>query len=328
MKFLIAGYGSIGRRHLRNLLALGQKDVLLYRTHHSTLSDDELQDVVVETDLAAALAHQPDGVIIANPTALHLDVAIPAAQAGCHLLMEKPVSHSLERIHELESALESGGGQLLVGFQFRFHPGLQQVKRLLQDGSIGRPLSFRAQWSEYLPDWHPWEDYRRSYSARADLGGGVVFTLTHPIDYLCWLLGELESLWATTGQVSDLALDVEDVAEIGLQFASGVIGSVHLDYYQRPAIHRFEISGTAGLIQWNNADGSVRLYRASTDSWESFLLDSGFERNYLFMAEMQHFLAVMRGEVPPVCSLQDGKRVLEIALAVHRAARSGKRVMV
>ncbi len=258
MKFLIAGYGSIGRRHLRNLLALGQKDVLLYRTHHSTLSDDELQDVVVETDLAAALAHQPDGVIIANPTALHLDVAIPAAQAGCHLLMEKPVSHSLERIHELESALESGGGQLLVGFQFRFHPGLQQVERLLQNGSIGRPLSFRAQWSEYLPDWHPWEDYRRSYSARADLGGGVVFTLTHPIDYLCWLLGELESLWATTGQVSDLALDVEDVAEIGLQFASGVIGSVHLDYYQRPAVHRLEISGTAGLIQWNNADGSVR----------------------------------------------------------------------
>lgn len=328
MRFLIAGYGSIGRRHFRNLLALGQRDIVLYRTHQSTLSDDELKGFTVETDLEAALAHRPDGVIIANPTALHLDVAIPAARAGCHLLLEKPVSHSLERLDELKAALKSGGGQLLVGFQFRFHPGLRQVAHLLQDGSIGRPLSFRAQWSEYLPDWHPWEDYRRGYSARADLGGGVVLTLTHPIDYLRWLLGEVESLWAYTGQVSDLELEVEDVAEIGLKFANGVIGSVHLDYYQRPAVHRLEISGAAGLLQWNNADGSVRLYRAQTDNWETFLLDSGFERNYLFLAELQHFLAVMRGEARPECTLQDGERVLEIALAVHRAAHTGKRVMV
>ena len=111
MKFLIAGFGSIGRRHLRNLMALGEKDILLYRTGQSTLADDELQGLVVETDLKKALAHKPDAVIIANPTACHLDVAIPAAKQGAHLLIEKPVSHSLDRLDELKRIVKKSGSR-------------------------------------------------------------------------------------------------------------------------------------------------------------------------------------------------------------------------
>ncbi len=89
---MIAGLGSIGRRHLRNLVALGEHDILLFRTHRSTLPDDELAEYPVETDLEKALAHKPDAVIVANPTACHLDVALPAAKAGCHLFLEKPIA--------------------------------------------------------------------------------------------------------------------------------------------------------------------------------------------------------------------------------------------
>jgi predicted dehydrogenase len=267
-------------------------------------------------------------VIIANPTALHLDVAIPAARAGCSILIEKPVSHSSEGLDELKAALQEGGGRLLVGFQFRYHPGLQKVVELLKLKEIGRPLSFRAQWGEYLPDWHPWEDYRKSYSARADLGGGVVLTLSHPLDYLRWLFGEVESVWAYTAHLSDLELQVEDMAEIGLSFENGPIGSVHLDYYQRPAVHRMAIVGTEGLIQWNNADGAARLFRASVDSWESFLLPSGFERNELFLAEMRHFISVARGEEPPACTLADGMQVMNLVQAVHESSRLQKQIFL
>ena len=89
MKFMIAGFGSIGRRHLRNLRTLGESDIILYRTRQSTLPEDEIKDLIVETDFQKALDHRPDAVIIANPTALHLNVAIPAAEQGCHLLIEK-----------------------------------------------------------------------------------------------------------------------------------------------------------------------------------------------------------------------------------------------
>ena len=155
MKFMIAGSGSIGRRHLRNLATLGEQDILLYRTHQATLSDEELAGFQVETDLKAALSQRPEAVIVANPTALHLDVAIPAAEAGCHLLIEKPISHSMGRVDMLQKAILSGKGQVLVGFQFRFHPGLNQIAALLQQGAIGRPLSVRVHSGRVPPQLAP-----------------------------------------------------------------------------------------------------------------------------------------------------------------------------
>jgi len=139
MKFLIAGLGSIGRRHFRNLIALGEKDILLLRSHRATLPDDELAGYPVETDLTEALSrHKPDAVIVSNPTALHLDVAIPAAEAGCHILLEKPVSHSLERLDVLQKAAEKSGSKILVGFQFRYHPTLNKARELIQAAHLAK----------------------------------------------------------------------------------------------------------------------------------------------------------------------------------------------
>lgn len=326
MKFLIAGFGSIGRRHLRNLRALGEMDIILLRSHKSTLPDDEITGLPVETDITAALAHKPDAVIISNPTALHLDVAIPAAKAGCAILMEKPVSHSLDRLDEFKQAAKAGGAGVLLGYQFRFHTGLRQVKAWLMDGLIGRPLSFRAQWGEYLPNWHPWEDYRKSYTSRSDLGGGVVVTLSHPIDYLRWLLGDVKSLWAFSGRLSDLEIQVEDYAEIGMQFANGVTGSLHVDYYQQPPSHTLEITGTAGRVTWDNADGLARLFQAQTGQWSEFSLPANFDRNDLFIAETKHFLDIVQKKAEPVCSLADGEAALKLCLAVHESAARGQLV--
>ena len=123
MKFLIAGLGSIGRRHFRNLIALGEKDIVLLRTRKATLPDDELAGYPVETDLAEALEkRKPDAVVVANPTSLHLDVAIPAAEAGCHILLEKPVSHSLDRLDQLEKPPQKAEAKSSSGFNFAITP--------------------------------------------------------------------------------------------------------------------------------------------------------------------------------------------------------------
>jgi len=339
MKFLIAGLGSIGRRHLRNLLALGEGDITLYRTHQSTLPDSELAGLPVETDLGKALSHQPDAVIVSNPTSLHLEVAIPAAEAGCHILLEKPVSHSWEGVENLIKAVRQSGSQVLVGYQFRFHPGLHQVQRLLKQGLIGRPLTARSHWGEYLPGWHPWEDYRYGYSAITDLGGGVVLTLSHPLDYLNWLFGEVETIWAVTASLGDLEIQAEDTAEILLQFTCGVIASLHLDYIQRPPSHHLEISGSRGTIKWDNSDGAVALYQSidspnnqASGSWVRFPADSfsaeekPFERNDMFLAEMRHFVDIIRNGARPVCTLEDGLKVLELSLAIHRSSREGQKI--
>ena len=340
MKFLIAGLGSIGRRHFRNLISLGEKDIVLLRTRKGTLPDDELSGYPVETDLNQTLEkHKPDAVIVANPTSMHLDIAIPVAQAGCHILLEKPVSHSLERLDDLQKAAENSGSRILVGFQFRYHPTLNRARELIRSGTLGQVLTAHAHWGEYLPQWHPWEDYRQSYAARADLGGGVVVTLTHPLDYLRYLLGEVESLWSFNGHISPLEVDVEDVAEIGLRFTEGAVGGVHVNYFQRPPVHRLEIVGTNGTLRWDNADGILHFHRmpASFGSYrdlppapvmESFAPPEGFERNQLFVAQTRHFLAVARGEPEPICTLDDGAMALRLAQAAYESQKTGRVIKI
>jgi predicted dehydrogenase len=340
MKFLIAGLGSIGRRHFRNLIALGEKEILLLRTRKATLPDEELAGYPVETDLRRALqTHKPDAVIVANPTSMHLDIAIPAAEAGCHILLEKPVSHSLERLDILQKTAERSGSKILVGFQFRYHPTLNKARERIQSDSLGKLLTVHAHWGEYLPQWHPWEDYRQSYAARADLGGGVIVTLTHPLDYLGYLFGGVESLWSFNGHLSPLEVDVEDVAEIGLKFANGAVGGVHLNYFQRPPVHRLEIVGTQGTLRWDNADGILHLYKtpASFGSFsanppapviETFSPPEGFERNQLFLAQTRHFIDIIHGQAEPVCGLDDGVMALRLALAAFESQKTGRMVNI
>ncbi len=327
MKFLIAGLGSIGRRHLRNLVALGQQDVILYRTHQSTLPNDDLKDFRVETNLENALAAHPDGVIVSNPTAMHLDVAIPAALAGAHLLLEKPISDDLNRIDSLEQAIHKTGSRVLTGYQFRFHPTLKKARELLHEGAIGRPVSAHAHWGEYLPGWHPWEDHRNTYAARKDMGGGVVLTLSHPMDYLRWMFGEVESLSAYTASAEDeLGTDVDALAEICMLFQSGLLGTVHLDYIERPGSHTLEVNGTEGSLRWDNATAELRLYRASSSSWEIFKAPDGFERNWLFMDEMKAFLDLIQGKAESPCTLQEGIAVQQLVMAVYQSARKGLQI--
>lgn len=324
---------------MRNLMALGENDIILYRTGKSTMPEDELAGFALETDLIDALKkHKPDAVVVANPTALHLDVAIPAAEAGCHLLLEKPISHSMSRLDQLNAAVQASGSKVLVGFQFRFHPGLMKVKELLSNGELGRVISAHVHFGEYLPAWHPWEDYRKGYAARADMGGGVIGTQCHSLDYLPWLIGDVDAVWGFTGKLSDLEVDVEDTAKIGMRFTGGALGSLHLDFNQQPPEHYFTIIGTKGTIKWNLSDGSASIFRASPESlnissgmgiksegeWQSYPIPAAWERNEMFLDEMKHFVSVVKGDVESVTTLADGIRNLRIVQAIHQSNADGQ----
>ncbi|WP_345306528.1 Gfo/Idh/MocA family oxidoreductase [Candidatus Villigracilis saccharophilus] len=166
---------------------------------------------------------------------------------------------------------------------------------------------------------------------RADMGGGVVLTQCHSLDYLPWLVGKVRSAWGFTAKLSDLEVDVEDTAEIGLRFESGALGNLHLDFNQQPPAHRFEIIGTKGTIKWDLSDGAARIYRASVESlvistgrdikaggeWEAYPLPENWERNVMFLEQMKHFVAVVRGKADPACTLEDGVRVQRLAEAIH-----------
>lgn len=325
---LIAGFGSIGQRHLRNLLSLGCRDIVLYRSGKGFSSASDEYRIPVEHELKAALSYQPKAVIISNPTALHIPLALAAARAGCHLFIEKPVSHNLDGFGRLMREVKESKICVMVGFQFRFHPALRKIKQWLDLGIIGRVISATVHWGEYLPEWHLGEDYSKGYSARKRLGGGVINTLCHPFDYLRWLIGEVRGVYAMAGKLSSLKIDVEDTAEILLNFQGGAIGSVHLDYIERPSSHWIHIIADKGTIHWDNSDGMARIYSAKRAKWDIFSPPASFERNTMFLDEMRHFLNCLHRGENPLCTLNDGKRALEIALAVKESLSKKKEVTI
>lgn len=313
MKILLVGLGSIGRRHLQNLAALGARQLAAVTQNRCALPSDNLPPHATFDQLETALQHRPDVVFICNPTALHLESALAAAHAGCHIFLEKPVSNSLDGLDELAFLAEKNDLILQVGFQFRFYPVFQRIKRVIEQGGIGRVVSVQAHWGEYLPGWHPWEDYRAGYSARAGLGGGVLLTLCHPFDYLRWMLGEATVTGATGGQLSDLETDTEDLALVTLRFENGAVGSVYLDYISKPPKHTLQITGTAGRIEWDADFGSAKIY--SGHDIDSISPGKYFDRNELFRAEAADFMDCILHHRQPHCTLRDGVRALELTLA-------------
>jgi predicted dehydrogenase len=166
----------------------------------------------------------------------------------------------------------------------------------------------------------------------------VVLTQCHSLDYLPWLAGKVKSVWGFTGKLSDLEVDVEDTAEIGLRFENGALGNLHLDFNQQPPAHRFEIIGTKGTIKWDLSDGAARIYRASIESlaistgrdikaggeWQTYPLAEGWERNVMFLDQMKHFVDVTDGKAEPTCPLEDGIRVQRLVEAIHKSNSIGK----
>ncbi len=329
MKILIAGLGSVGLRHARNLRTIRGDaiDLLAYRVrggggHESTLGIRSF------TELDRALAERPDAVIVANPSSLHLEVAAAAADAGCHLFVEKPLADGWDGVERLVERVETRGLVATVGYHFRFHPALIRVRRMLDAGAIGRTMAARFTFGEYLPGWHPDEDYRQSYAARRALGGGVLLTQIHDLDIAYWFWGLPARAFAVGGHRSRLDVDVEDVASVTLAYADGAAPMpvhLHMDYLQRPPARRGEIIGETGRLTFDLIEGRVDDV-APDGRVETH--DDHVDRNELFVREMRHFLDCLEGRATPDVTLRDGAASLAMALAARASMASGESVAV
>jgi predicted dehydrogenase len=271
------------------------------------------------SSLDEALAQQPHAAFICNPTSLHVEVALRCAGAGCDLFLEKPVSHDNVGVDELLRLVDQRGLVAAVGCQLRFHPCLRRLRAEVSSGALGRSLCVRAEVGEYLPAWHPFEDYRQGYAARRELGGGVVLTLIHDIDYLVWLFGAPRRLFAVGGHLSTLEVDVEDVASVLMECESpaGPL-PVHLqmDYVRQPPRRTCAVLGDAGSAELDLQLNRLIIANAAGEVRDKMELPS-FERNRLFVDELRSFLTARRDRTAPEVGLRDGIFVLRVALAAR-----------
>lgn len=334
MRFLICGLGSIGQRHYRNLRQLGHDDIQVFRTgkgaNQSFIQKFELEfQPTIHRNIKTALALRPDVVIITNPTSLHVQYALMAVKAGAHVFIEKPISHNERNLSKLIAEAKKRGLIVYVGYHLRFHPLLQKVHSWVHDKRIDTILSARVEMGEYLPGWHPWENYKKSYASRADLGGGVILTQSHDLDYLFWLFGKAHRVSSFGGQKNTLKISAEDLAEILIEFRSGVVASVHMDYLQYPAKRVLEIIGTKGSILWNMAEKSVELRMFSPSKKTTVHMEpKDFERNDMFIAEMRHFIRATCGKEPALVDAEAGRESLRIAIAAKTSMKKHATVKI
>jgi len=326
MKYLFVGLGSIGQRHLQNLRAITKDCVIAYRPNAKNIDElNKKYGIKTYTDIKKAFQEEPDVVFITNPTSLHMPIAFKAAEKKCHIFVEKPISHNLNQIDELFSVMKKNNKICFVGFNYRFHPNLIKIKQLLDENKIGKILFARIQAGQYLPDWHPEEDYRQGCSARKDLGGGVVLTLIHEIDYAYWLFGKIESVMASIEKLSSLEIDVEDTASMILKTKNDAIIELHIDYLQRPATRTTEIIGEKGTISWDYFKNEVRLLLNRESKWITYK-EKSFERNDMYADELKNFLKCIKNSEQPKITNDDVKDVMRIIEAIKKSSQTGKRI--
>ena len=323
---LIVGCGSIGARHARNLADLGV-DVSVF-----DIDEERRDELATELDgatyssLDAALESKPDTAFITTPSDHHVAPALEAANAGCHLFVEKPLSNGADGVDELLATIREKNLVTMVGSNFRFHPAITTIHELLERDRIGEVTSARIEGGSYLPDWHPDEDYRQMYSAKEGVGGALLDYI-HEIDYARWLFGEVAEVSAMFGSTSSLDIETEDTASLISRFEDDVLCEFHLDYVQRSYSRSCHVIGEDGTIRWEWDSGCVRYYDSTAETWvETGDWSDEWETNRMYVDEVLHFLdRVAQGDETRT-PLTEGWEDLRVALAAKESAESGRHV--
>jgi predicted dehydrogenase len=314
MRVAVIGLGSAGRRHARLAAELGH-DVIGY--------DPEAQPegISAAPSLDAAL-DGTEAAIIASPSAMHAEHALAAIGAGMATLVEKPLATDAAAAREVLQAAERSGLTCGMAMNLRFHAGPIALKRLVQEGELGRVLFARASYGYDLRLWRPGTDYREGYSARAELGGGILLDAIHEVDELLWLLGPARSVSAELAQVSDLEIDVEDLALADVTFESGALGTLDLNFIE-PAYRRTcLVVGAEAVAEWDWVRGTVEV-RGRDGRSE---LPGSTEPEDAYRAELDDFIEAVKGSSAPRTTLADGAAAVQLVDAAKRSAAEGRRV--
>lgn len=318
MKILFIGMGSIGQRHYRCTKEISNNNDFEFISYRTGLNIDNKfgpDDVRFYDTLEGALMEKPDCAIISNPTSMHVDTAIRCAKEGIHLFIEKPLSHSLDRIDDLINIVQKNKLITQIGCNLRFHPAIIELRNLIKSDVLGRLYDFDISTGSYLPDWRPWQDYRNSYSAKKALGGGVILDLIHELDYAYWLFGSFISLKSIKDKVSLLDIETEDIAKIIVRTEHGCLGTISLNYYRCVPERMINVNFEKGSIKVDLITGIIYFYYKDG---RTEIKKHCIERDYMYIEQMRYFIDSVKNRKQTENDLAEGVKVLDYALKIKQ----------
>lgn len=288
-KILITAAGSIGERHIRNLWQMGYRNLVVYRTRNLPFRDLGDAKVEVVLDWQEALDSGAKAAFITSPTHLHMPQTLDSVRAGMHVFVEKPIAHQTKQLSELLALAEEHKKVIQVGYMLEFHPFLKEMKSYCDNQYFGKLISLESYWGDYLPNWHPWEDYKTSYAALTEMGGGVALTLSHELDTLMWLKNDLpNSYFMLKSNHEALHMQADNISEVIMRFEDGCMARAHMNYIEKKPKRRTILLFANGRLTFEYFKNSLVIEDFLKDSIEPKIL-SDFDRNDLFVSEARHF---------------------------------------
>jgi predicted dehydrogenase len=326
LKIAIVGLGSMGRRRVRNLRHLGVREIIGVEPREDRRREvAQSHGITAVASLDAALALRPDAVIVSTPPAQHLEFALTAARNGLHVFTEADTSD--EGVDEVLAAAARHKIVAAPSCTMRFHPAVKLIRELAEAGRVGRLLTFTHHAGQYLPDWHPWEDYRQFYVSKRETGACREIV---PFE-LCWItgiVGRVERISGLRAKLSDLETDIDDVYHLLVRTAGNIAGQILVDVLARPAVRSFRLLGSEGTIEWVAATKCVRLYDAKTATWREFKepearVEAGYTEmsvESMYIDEMAAFIGAIRGESPYPYSFEEDRDNLRALYAAEQSS--------
>ena len=304
------GLGSIAKRHIKNVCdyisSCGSTySIDLYRSNLDHPIAEEIQPLVAASYLySGEVQRDYDMVFITNPTSLHLETAVKFRPHTKALFIEKPVFDGLDVDEDIIKALDE-----IPSYQpcpLRYNPVLQYVK---QNIDVTKVVSVRAMSSSFLPDWRPGQDYRQTYSAHTDMGGGVDIDLIHEWDYLTWIYGMPTQCLGIVGTFSNLEIDSNDTA-LYIAKNDKMTFELHLDYFGRKTQRTLDIFTHDDTIQCDLIAGTISYLK------EGKTINQNAERNAYQIAEIKHFFDIVEGRTENDSNVEHGMKVLKLTKTI------------
>lgn len=313
MKFLVVGCGSIGKRHIKNLISMGYKDVVGCDADQERLNQ-------IKTELGAKISNDyskslkdTDAVLVCTPNHLHTRFAVEALKEGKHVFIEKPMSHELKGLDEIKRLSKEKNLVVQIGCNLRHHSLLKQTKKQLETNKIGKIKEVRIEFGSYFPSWRPGQDHLKNFGSHKSMGGGIILDDIHEIDYAIWLFGEIKNISCKAQKLGDVTIDTEDTADLEMETKTGTKIRMHMDYLQKEPKRVFKITGEKGTIQGDLNKGEN---------------GQKFDYNPTYIDEMKEFIECIQKNKKPGVSYEEGLYDLKVALAAKKSAEEGKVITI
>ncbi|MDD0988426.1 Gfo/Idh/MocA family protein [Pseudomonas shahriarae] len=327
--YLVIGSGSIAKRHIGNIRKLfaSARIGCVSASGRRLSADDVGDDTLIYGSLEAALEDNPLFAIVASPAPLHAEYAAQLLNRQVPVLIEKPVSDSLERFAAHRDVLVAHKDRIEIAYNLRFMSSALKFKAFLDEGIVGEVRSVSVDVGQYLPDWRPASDYRKNVSARRELGGGVLLELSHELDYLGWLFGKFETAYCVARNTGALEIDVEDTVDALLVRSDRLVINVHMDFLQRAPVRTCKVIGQQGTLIWDILNNGIVLH-TGREQQRVLFDDTCYDRNSMYLDQLRHFAQVAEGSASPVIGLEDGLQTLCLIEAMKRSVATGQVVKI